>query len=147
MTVAASIAVLEASIVDDFSMFEDWMDKYAYLIDMGKELPPLDDEFKQEAFRVKGCQSRVWLRAWAEDERVFFEADSDAMITKGLIALLVRVLSGQPADDIVQSKLAFVDEIGLRRHLSANRSNGLTSMIEKMKTHAAVLGNVKSTPV
>ena len=139
------IATLEAEIVDEFLVVDDWMDKYAYLIDMGKDLPPLDAAFKQEVFRVKGCQSNVWLRAWDESDFVFFEADSDAMITKGLIALMIRVLSGQPATAIVASDLGFLDKIGLRKHLSANRSNGLTAMISKMKAHAAVLGGVNQS--
>ncbi len=137
-----SISSIEAEIIDEFTVVDDWMDKYAYLIDLGKDLPSLNEEFKQEAFRVKGCQSKVWLRAWEDSQRVYFEADSDAMITKGLIALLIRVLSGQSAASIVEAELEFVDEIGLRKHLSANRSNGLTAMITRMKSHAAVLGEV-----
>ncbi len=135
--------VIEAEIVEEFELFDDWMDKYAYLIDVGKGLATLDEVYKQEAFRVKGCQSKVWLRSWSDGMHIHFEADSDAMITKGLIALLIRVLSGQPASDIVAANLGFVDQIGLRQHLSANRSNGLTAMITKMKTHAAVLGDLK----
>jgi len=135
--------VIEAEIVEEFELFDDWMDKYAYLIDVGKGLASLDEVYKQEAFRVKGCQSKVWLRSWSDGMHIHFEADSDAMITKGLIALLIRVLSGQPASDIVAANLGFVDQIGLRQHLSANRSNGLTAMITKMKTHAAVLGDLK----
>jgi cysteine desulfuration protein SufE len=141
------ISCSEAEIVEEFAMFDDWMDKYAYLIDMGKGLEPLDEEFKQDAFRVKGCQSQVWLRAWEGNDRVYFEADSDAMITKGLIALLIRVLSGQSAPAIVAADLDFLDEIGLRRHLSTNRSNGLSAMITKMKSHAAVLAGVNHSAV
>lgn len=136
------IPACEAEIIDEFAIVDDWMDKYAYLIDMGKSLEPLNEEFKQDIFRVKGCQSRVWLRAWQDDHRVYFAADSDAMITKGLIALLIRVLSGQPAPAIVAADLDFLDETGLRKHLSANRSNGLTAMITKMKSHAAVLDSI-----
>lgn len=139
------IASIEREIVDEFSIFDNWMDKYSYLIDMGKNLPDLDEQYKQDSFRVKGCQSKVWLRAWEEGGSIHFEADSDAMITKGLIALLIRVLNAQPPADIVAAKLGFVDEIGLRKHLSANRSNGLTAMIEKMKSHAAVLGETKES--
>lgn len=146
MSDRADIAAIEEEIVEEFSIFDDWMDKYAYLIDMGKSLPPLDEVYKQDTFRVKGCQSRVWLRAWEDDGRIQFEADSDAMITKGLIALLIRVLSGQAPADIVDSKLEFVDQIGLRKHLSPNRSNGLTAMIGKMKSHAAVLGGINEVP-
>ncbi len=137
----------EAEIVEEFSIVDDWMDKYAYLIDLGKGLEALDEEFKQDAFRVKGCQSKVWLRAWEVNDRVYFAADSDAMITKGLIALLIRVLSGQPAAAIVAADLDFLDEIGLRKHLSANRSNGLTAMIAKMKSHAAVLADINHQSV
>ena len=145
MNNVVDIATIEAEIIDEFSLFDDWMDKYSYLIDIGKNLAPLDDEFKQEAFRVKGCQAKVWLRTWSENERINFEADSDAMITKGLIALLVRVLGGQSPSDIVDARLDFVDEIGLRKHLSTNRSNGLTAMIRKMKQHAAVVGGIKES--
>ena len=143
MSDASDMPVIEAEIVEEFELFDDWMDKYAYLIDVGKGLASLDEVYKQEAFRVKGCQSKVWLRSWSDGMHIHFEADSDAMITKGLIALLIRVLSGQPASDIVAANLGFVDQIGLRQHLSANRSNGLTAMITKMKTHAAVLGDLK----
>jgi cysteine desulfuration protein SufE len=139
------IASIEAEIVDEFQSVEDWMDKYAYLIDMGKTLPPLDAAFKQEVFRVKGCQSQVWLSASDKDDRVYFQADSDAMITKGLIALLIRVLNGQLAGAIVEADLRCLDEIGLRKHLSTNRSNGLTAMIAKMKAHAAVLDSVNQS--
>lgn len=141
LTQSADIASREAEIIEDFSIFGDWMDKYGYLIDMGKVLESLDDEYKREAFRVKGCQSTVWLRAWKDNGLIFFAADSDAFITKGLIALLIRVLSGQPASSIVAANLEFLDQIGLRKHLSANRSNGLTAMITKMKSHAAALGD------
>jgi cysteine desulfuration protein SufE len=139
------ISRIEAEIIDEFSLLDDWMDRYAFLIEMGRALPDLDDTFKQEAFRVKGCQSNVWLRAWTDDGLVFFEADSDAMITKGLIALLVRVFSGQPAKAIVDADLSFIDAIGLRKHLSPNRSNGLTAMITKMKGHATALGGASLT--
>ena len=145
MTNVGDIPTIEAEIIDEFSLFDDWMDKYAYLIDIGKSLEPLDDRFKEDAFRVKGCQSNVWLRSWSEDDRIHFEADSDAIITKGLIGLLVRVLSRQPPSDIVDARLDFVDKIGLRKHLSTNRSNGLTAMIRKMKQHASVLGSIKES--
>ncbi len=131
-----SIADIEAEIIDDFSLFEDWMDKYAYIIDIGKSLPPLDEKFKDERHRVHGCQSNVWLRAAQEDGRMVFEADSDAFISKGLIGLLIRVLSGQKPEAIVDAELGFVDATGIRQHLSGNRSNGLRAMIKKMKAYA-----------
>lgn len=133
-----TIPQIEAEIVEEFSLFDDWMDRYAYLIDIGKSLPDLDEEFKTEAFRVKGCQSNVWLHSWVDDGRVFFEADSDALITRGLVGLLMRVLSGQPAPEVADARLDFVDKIGLRQHLSTNRSNGLTAMINRMKTSATL---------
>lgn len=138
MTPGKSIPEIEAEIVEEFSLFDDWMDKYAYLIDIGKNLPDLDDAYKIEALRVKGCQAKVWLRSWVEEGRVFFAADSDAMITRGLVGLLVRVLSGQPATEVIDAPLLFIDEIGLRQHLSTNRSNGLSAMIGRMKATASI---------
>lgn len=123
-------------LVEDFQMFEDWADKYEYIISLGKDLEPMPEEDKVEANIVKGCQSQVWLTAKQENGKVFFKADSDAIITKGIIALLVKVFNNQPAKDIMNNDLAFVDEIGLKEHLSPNRSNGLVSMIKKMKTYA-----------
>lgn len=138
MTNGKTIAEIEAEIIDEFTLFDDWMDRYGYLIDLGKQLPELDEQYKIDAFRVKGCQSKVWLHTWTEDGRVYFEADSDAMITRGLVALLVRVLNGQPAGEVAEAPLGFVDEIGLRQHLSTNRSNGLTAMITRMRASAAL---------
>jgi len=135
-----TIPEIEEEIVEEFSLFDDWMDKYAYLIDIGKNLSDLDEAYKVDAFRVKGCQSNVWLRSWTDTGRVYFAADSDAMITRGLVGLLVRVLSGRPAEDIANTPLHFVDRIGLRQHLSANRSNGLSAMIGRMKSTAAMAG-------
>jgi cysteine desulfuration protein SufE len=126
----------QREIVDEFALFDDWMGKYEYIIDLAKELEPLDDQFKDEEHLVRGCQSQVWLNAEMDGEQVKFEADSDALISKGLIAMLVRVLSGQKAEDIAKSDLFFIDEIGLHQHLSPNRSNGLASMVKKMKTYA-----------
>lgn len=133
-----TIPEIEADIIEEFSLFDDWMDKYAYLIDIGKKLPDLNDVYKTEALRVKGCQSNVWLRSWTEGGRAFFAADSDAMITRGLVALLIRVLNGQPANQVAEAPLHFVDEIGLRQHLSTNRSNGLSAMIARMKATASI---------
>lgn len=131
-----SIDQISASIVEEFELFEDWMQKYDYLIELGKELPLIDEEYRTEEHLIKGCQSQVWLQAYHQDGKVFYKADSDAIITKGIISLLVRVLSGQKAEDIVQAELQFVDEIGLKEHLSPTRSNGLLAMIKQMKFYA-----------
>jgi cysteine desulfuration protein SufE len=130
------MADIEAEIVEEFNLFEDQLDKYEYLIDIGKKLAPLDPKYSSDDFLVKGCQSKVWLHAYEKDGRIYFEADSNTAITKGIIALLVRVLSGQKAVDILNNPLAFIDLINLRSHLSSQRSNGLTSMIHKMKAYA-----------
>ena len=125
-------------LVQDFDLFEDWADKYEYIISLGKDLPNMKAEKKVEDNVVKGCQSLVWVTAEAKNGKVFFEADSDAIITKGIIALLVKVFNGQPASEIVNNDLFFIDQIGLKEHLSPNRSNGLVAMIKKMKTYALV---------
>lgn len=127
------IKQIEEEIIEDFGFFDDWMDKYQYIIDMGKELSEINANEKTEDNLVRGCQSQVWLTSSLEGDRVNFQADSDAIITKGLIALLVKVLSGQKAADIVAAPLGFVDKIGIREHLSPTRSNGLNAMIKKMK--------------
>lgn len=125
-------------LIEDFDLFEDWADKYEYIISLGKDLAEMKAEDKVEANIVQGCQSQVWLTAENKDGLVYFEADSDAIITKGIIALLVKVFNGQPANDIVHNDLSFVDQIGLKEHLSPNRSNGLVAMIKKMKAYALV---------
>ncbi|MEI7501161.1 MAG: SufE family protein, partial [Bacteroidota bacterium] len=125
-------------IQDEFSMFDDWMDKYNYLIELGKSLPLIDEQYKTDQFIITGCQSKVWLHAEYRDGKVFFTADSDAIITKGIVSLLIRVFSGHTPDSIIQADLSFVDQIGLREHLSPTRSNGLSSMIKQMKLYAAV---------
>ena len=135
----SSINNIQDEIIEEFSFFDDWMDKYAMIIDMGKNLPMIDDQYKDEDHLIKGCQSRVWLHANMEGDKVFFTADSDAIITKGIIALLVRVLSGQSAQDIAKSDLYFIDKIGLKEHLSPTRSNGLFSMVKKMKLYGVAL--------
>ncbi len=132
-----SIAEIENEIVEEFDLFDDQMDKYEYIIDLGKKLPPLDSKYMTDDFLVKGCQSKVWLHAFEKEGQIFFEADSNTAITKGIIALLVRVLSGQKGSDILSSPLSFIDKINLRAHLSSQRSNGLTSMIQKMKAYAS----------
>jgi cysteine desulfuration protein SufE len=131
-----SIEETEKEIVEEFSMFDDWMQKYEYLIEQGKDLQPLEEEFKTEDRIIKGCQSRVWLKSEFKDGRVYYKADSDAILTKGLVALMVRVLSGRTPSEIFNAPLKFVDEIGLKEHLSPTRSNGLLSMIKQMKLDA-----------
>lgn len=123
-------------IIDEFDMFDDWMDKYDHIISLGKELPLIDEQYKTEDNLIKGCQSRVWLHAELRDGVVVFTADSDAIITKGIIALMIRTLSEQPPGEIVNADLSFVDEIGLKDHLSPTRANGLVSMIKQMKFYA-----------
>lgn len=130
-----SINEIQDEIIDEFSLFGDWMDKYEYIIDLGKQLPLIDDQYKDEDHLIKGCQSRVWLHADMDHNKVKFTADSDAIITKGIIALLIRVLSDQKAVDISKSDLYFIDKIGLKEHLSPTRSNGLVSMVKQMKRY------------
>jgi cysteine desulfuration protein SufE len=130
------IEEIEQEIIIEFEHFEEWMDKYNYLIELGKSIPMIDEEFKIDNYAISGCQSKVWLHASIENDKIFFKADSDAIITKGIVGLLIRVLSGQAPDDILQAKLAFIEKIGLREHLSPTRSNGLTSMIKQMKLYA-----------
>ena len=131
-----TIDEVQAEIVSEFSLFESWMDKYNYIIDLGKSLTRLEDDYLKDDFLVKGCQSRVWLNATLDGDRLKFKADSDAIIVKGLIGLLLRVLSDQKPEDIIQADLNFVDKIGLKEHLSPTRSNGLVAMIKQMKLHA-----------
>ncbi len=126
-------------IVEEFSLFDDWLGKYEYLIELGRSLPVLDDAFKTEAFRIHGCQSQVWVRGERDVDTVRCKADSDAIITKGLIALLIRVLDDQPTDVIVTADFAFLDEIGLKEHLSPTRKNGLSAMVQRMKAYARSL--------
>jgi len=130
------IAEIENQIIDEFSMFEDWMDKYNYLIELGKSLPLIDEKYKTDQYVISGCQSKVWLHAAFREGVVIFTADSDAIITKGIITLLIRVLSHHTPDEIISSDMDFVDQIGLKEHLSPTRSNGLTSMIKQMKLYA-----------
>ncbi len=131
-----SIKERTEDIVDEFEMFEDWMDKYDHIISLGKELPLIDDQYKTDDNIIKGCQSRVWLHADFKDGKVIYSADSDAIITKGIIALMIRALSDQKPEDIVNADLGFVDEVGLKEHLSPTRANGLVSMIKQMKFYA-----------
>ena len=131
-----NINEIEAQIVEEFSVFDDWMDRYNYLIELGKELRVIDEKHKVQNNLITGCQSRVWLHGEYREGKIYFSADSDAVITKGLISLMIRVLDGQTPDDILNAELGFVDKIGLKEHLSPTRSNGLTSMIKQMKLYA-----------
>jgi cysteine desulfuration protein SufE len=134
-----TINEIQNELIEDFSFFEDWMSKYEYIIQLGKELPLINDAYKTDDLLIKGCQSRVWLHADYQDGKVVFTADSDAIITKGLVSLMIKVLSNQQPKDIVNSELYFIDEIGLKEHLSPTRANGLVSMVKQMKLYAMAL--------
>lgn len=127
---------IQEEIVDEFSMFDDWMQRYEYIIDLGKNLPLIKEEFKTENNLIKGCQSKVWLQGEQNDDTVVFTADSDAILTKGIIAILIRVFSNQTPADIIAADMGFIDEIGLKEHLSPTRANGLVSMIKNIKMYA-----------
>jgi cysteine desulfuration protein SufE len=127
---------VQEQIIEEFSVFDDWMDKYNYLIELAKELPPIDDKHRTDQYLIKGCQSRVWLDARLDEDRVRFTADSDAIITKGIIALLIRVLDGRTPDEVLETDLYFIDRIGLHESLSPTRSNGLLAMIKQMRLYA-----------
>ena len=131
-----TIEEIEQEIIEEFSLFDSWDDKYEYIIDLGKKLPVLEDQHKKDENKVRGCQSTVWLVADYKDGKIYFKADSDAMIVKGLISMLIRVLSGQTPDDIVNAKLDFIREIGMMSHLAQTRSNGLLAMVKQMKNYA-----------
>jgi len=135
---AMTIEETAQQIVEEFSVFEDWLDKYNYLIETGRDIPMIDGHYKTNNYLISGCQSRVWLHASFRDGKVFFSADSDAVITKGIINLLIRVLSGRSPEEILQADLGFLDKIGLKEHLSPTRSNGLLSMIKQIKLYAQV---------
>ena len=129
---------IESEIIGDFLLFTDWMDKYNYIIEIGKSLPLIDEKYKTENYLISGCQSQVWLYADYKDGLVFFTADSDAIITKGIVNILIRALSGRSCDEIINADMEFINKIGLREHLSPTRSNGLNSMIKQMKLYALV---------
>jgi cysteine desulfuration protein SufE len=131
-----TINEIQDNIIDEFSLFEDWMDKYNLLIDLGKTLPVIDPKFKTRDYLIEGCQSRVWLRPEYDGHQITFTADSDAIITKGIIALLIKVLSGHPPEEIIGAELYFIDKIGLRQNLSPTRSNGLLAMVRQIKLYA-----------
>ncbi len=132
----ASIQDIQQDIIDEFDMFEEWMEKYGHIIDLGKSLPLIEEQFKTDDNLIKGCQSRVWLHAQQENNTVVFTADSDAIMTKGIIALLVRTFSGQKAQEIVDADTEFINQIGLKEQLSPTRANGLLSMVKQMKLYA-----------
>ena len=132
----SSVKHIEEEIVDEFSNFDEWDEKYAYIIELGKKLLPLDEKYKVPDNIIKGCQSQVWLTSHLEDDKVVYTADSDAIIVKGLVSLLLRVLSNHNPDEIISADLNFLEKIGMKQHLSPTRSNGLASMIKQMKMHA-----------
>lgn len=132
----SDIQQIQQEIIDEFSMFDDWMQRYEYMIELGKSLPLIDEKYKIEENLIKGCQSQVWVHAELVDDKVVFTADSDAIITKGIIAILIRSFSGQHPKEIMEADTNFVDEIGLKEHLSPTRANGLVSMIKQLKMYA-----------
>ena len=131
-----SIEAIQNEIIDEFSMFEDWEERYQYMIDLGKDLPLINDQYKTDSNIIKGCQSKVWVHAEMKDNKIQFTADSDAIITKGIIAILIRAFSNQHPKDIIDANTDFIDKIGLKEHLSPTRANGLVSMIKQIKLYA-----------
>ncbi|XVJ64933.1 MAG: SufE family protein [Lacibacter sp.] len=138
MSEVQSIASIEEEIVDEFSLFDSWDEKYEYIIDMGKKLKPLDDVYKKDENKIKGCQSTVWMVSELKDGKVIYKAESDAVIVKGLVSMLIRVLSGHTPKEIIDAKLEFIDKIGMKQHLAQTRSNGLLAMVKQMKLDATV---------
>ena len=132
----AHIKDIQQEIIEEFSMFDDWMERYEYMIELGKSLPIIDEKYKIEENLIKGCQSKVWVHAEMNDNKVVFTADSDAIITKGIVAILIRAFSDQHPQDIIEADTQFIDEIGLKEHLSPTRANGLVSMIKQLKMYA-----------
>jgi len=131
-----TIKEIQEEIIDEFSFFEDWMERYEYIIELGKSLPMIEDEYKTDSNLISGCQSKVWLHSEIEGDKIKFTADSDAILTKGIVALLLRVFNNQKPKDILDADLYFVDKIGLKEHLSPTRANGLVSMIKQIKLYA-----------
>jgi len=131
-----TIKEIQNEIIDEFSMFDDWMQRYEYIIELGKTLPLIEEKYKTDENLIKGCQSKVWLQGEQKDDKIVFTADSDAILTKGIIAILIRAFSNQKASDIINADTDFIDEIGLKEHLSATRANGLVSMIKNIKMYA-----------
>jgi cysteine desulfuration protein SufE len=136
MSANKSINDIQDEIIDEFSMFDDWMQRYEYMIELGKSLQLIDEQYKTDEYTIKGCQSKVWVFAALKEKAIEFTADSDAIITKGIIALLLRVFSGQQPKDIIDTELYFIDQIGLKEHLSPTRANGLVSMIKQIRLYA-----------
>jgi cysteine desulfuration protein SufE len=139
-----TINELQDNIIEEFSMFDDWMDKYALLIDLGNSLEPLDEKFKNPQTIIEGCQSRVWLNAELKDGIITYQGESDAVLVKGIVSLLINVLSGHTPDEIINTELYFIDKIGLKEHLSPTRSNGLVAMVKQMKMFALAYKTVSS---
>ncbi len=131
-----TIQEIQRDIIDEFSMFDDWMERYEYIIELGKSLPLIEEQYKKEDNIIKGCQSKVWVHGQQNDDKIVFTADSDAILTKGIIAILIRTFSNQKAIDILDANTNFIDEIGLKEHLSPTRANGLVSMIKQIKMYA-----------
>lgn len=131
-----TINEIQDQIIEEFSVFDDWMDKYALLIELGNSLPPLEDKYKTESNLIEGCQSRVWLQADYNDGKIIFQGESDAVIVKGIVSLLIHVLSSHTPQEILDTDLYFIDRIGLKEHLSPTRSNGLVSMVKQMRMYA-----------
>jgi cysteine desulfuration protein SufE len=136
-----TISERESEIVDEFLLFDDWMGRYEYLIELGKSLEPMPEAFHIDEFKIRGCQSQVWVKPEKVNGKIHFLGDSDALITKGLVALLIRVLNDQPAEAIAGADLSFLDEIGMKEHLSPTRKNGLSSMVQQMKRYGAALAD------
>jgi len=142
-----SVQEEQDAIIKEFEIFDDWLDRYEYLIDLSNDLEPLDPKYKTNEYLIQGCQSRVWLIAEIKDDKVVYRAETDALITKGIISLLIRVLSGQKPEEIVQADLYFIDRIGLKQNLSPTRSNGLLSMVKQMKLYALAFQTVGANSV
>jgi len=134
-----TIKEIQEEIIDEFSMFDDWMERYEYIIELGKSLPIIDQEYKTDDNLIVGCQSKVWLHAEKKDDKIVYSSDSDAILTKGIIALLLRVFTNQKSEDILKSDTEFINKIGLKEHLSPTRANGLVSMVKKIKLYALAL--------
>lgn len=138
-----TIKQVQDEIIDEFSMFDDWDERYQYIIDLGKSLPMIDQQYKTDEYLIRGCQSQVWLNAEQKDGKIIFTADSDAILTKGIIAIMIRVFSGQSSKDILDASTDFIDVIGLKEHLSPTRANGLVSMIKQIKMYALAFDSKK----
>jgi len=131
-----TIKEIQEEIIDEFEMFDDWMERYEYIIELGKSLPIIDEQYKTDDNLIVGCQSKVWLHATKKEDKIYYTSDSDAILTKGIIALLLRVFTNQKSEDILKANTDFIDEIGLKEHLSPTRANGLVSMVKKVKLYA-----------